>query len=110
MQKCTFLAKMLFLLRFGCCFCCFSKSREPGDVASYFYFFLIRRLVKKLFHFEVMFRKGACLFYFTSLGSGKLIFEIRGFRASAVVLIRNAIRFRARVMDRVGFTLVTVTF
>ena len=34
-----FLTKMLFLLRFGCCFCCFSKSREPGDVASYFYFF-----------------------------------------------------------------------
>ena len=42
MQKRTFLAKMLFLLfllRFGCCFCCFSKSREPGDVATYFYFF-----------------------------------------------------------------------
>ena len=39
LQKSTFLAIMLFLLRFGCCFCCFSKSREPGDVATYFYFF-----------------------------------------------------------------------
>ena len=46
---------------------------------------------------------------YSALGSGKVIFEIRGFRASAVVLIRNAIRFRARVMARVGFTLVTVT-
>ena len=54
LQKGTFLAKMLFLLRFGCCFRCFSKSRQPGDVATYF--FLIRRLIKKLFHFEVMFR------------------------------------------------------
>ena len=48
MQKCAFLAKMLFLLLllcFGCCFCCFSKSPEPGDVTSYFYF-LIRRLLQ----------------------------------------------------------------
>ena len=41
-----FLTKMLFLLRFGCCVCCFSKSCEPGDVASYFYF-LNMTLVKK---------------------------------------------------------------
>ena len=115
MQKRTFLAKMLFLLRFGCCFCCFSKSREPGDVPTYMYpqnfafickkalfqrkccfccfccvlsvafvvfqnlvnqemllpifIFLIRRLVKKLFHFEVMFRQGGRLLYFTSMRS-----------------------------------------
>ena len=47
---------------------------------------------------------------YSALGSGKLIFKIRGFRASAVVIIRNAIRFSAIVMDRVGFTLVTITF
>ena len=47
---------------------------------------------------------------YSALGNGKLIFKIRGFRACAVALIRNAIRFRARVVATVGFTLVTVTF
>ena len=45
-----------------------------------------------------------------ALESGKLTFEIRGFRDSAVVIIRNTIRFRAGVRARVGFTLVTFTF
>ena len=39
---------------------------------------------------------------YSALASGNLRFKIRGFRDSAVVIIRNAIRFRAGVMVRVG--------
>ena len=47
---------------------------------------------------------------YSALGSGKLIFKIRGSRASAVVIIMNAIRFRTGIMARVGFTLITAIF
>ena len=36
--KMPFFSENGVFIMLGCCFCCFSKSREPGDIATYFYF------------------------------------------------------------------------
>ena len=84
-QKFAFKCKKAFFWR-KCCFCCFCcvlgvafvvfQNFLNLEMLLAIFIFLIRRLVKKLFRFEVMFRKGVCLFYFTSLGNKNIDWKI----------------------------------
>ena len=66
-QKLVFKCKKALFWR-KCCFCCFCcvlgvafvvfQNLVNQEMLLAIFTFLIRRLVKKLFHFEVMFRKG----------------------------------------------------
>ena len=59
-----------------CCFCCFLgvanvvfQNLQNQEMLLPIFIFFIRRLEKKLFHFEVMFLKGGVVLWFTSLHS-----------------------------------------
>ena len=85
-----------------CSFCCFLsvanvvfQNLQNVEMLLPIFIFLIRRLVKKLFHFEVMFRSGVPLFIFTSL----VLLASRRLRLKPSQRLNLAARYAAELVN-----------
>merc|ERR1711951_306915 len=81
-QKLAFKCKKALFWR-KCCFCCVLgvafvvfQNLLNLEMLLAIFIFLIRRLVQKLFHFEVMFRNVPSLFYLTSFQSSIMFSKV----------------------------------